>query len=145
MRYDRDNLLRNLVIVSVGWAILFFFGLLIFHLGLSVSVHRIALFCAISCIMQLCITPWLIISSRRTNGNPSTKTRQTALALAIWITSNLFVVLVFVQYGRAANWTATLWFDGLISTILALRSSLSAHLEWQGRHNAQLQRANNRP
>ena len=117
MLYNRDNLLHNLAVVIGGWTIVFLcFGLTIFHLGLSVSVPRIALFCAISCALQLSITPWMF-SSRATNRNPSGNTRQIALAFSLWITSNLFVFLVFIQYGKAANWNATLWFDGLISII----------------------------
>ena len=117
MLYNRDNLLHNLAIVVGSWTIIFLcFGLPIFHLGLSVSVPRIALFCALSCALQLSITPWLFFS-RATNRNPLGKTRQIALASAIWITSNLFVFLIFIQYGKAANWTTTLLFDGLISMI----------------------------
>lgn len=117
MHYNRDNLLHNLTVVLAGWIVMFLcIGLPIFHLGLSVSLQRIALFCAMSCALQVLITPWLY-SSRATNQHPEGKRLQIAAAFAIWATSNLFLFLVFIQYGKAAHWTATLCFDGLISII----------------------------
>jgi hypothetical protein len=103
-------------------AYFFLLGIPIFHFGLSVSVFKIALFCAISCALQLAVTPWMF-SARITSENPTGNMQKMFGALALWGTLNLFTLLIFIQHAALladGYWEATLLFDGFVSSVLGL-------------------------
>jgi hypothetical protein len=94
--FDNDRLSHWFAGSVLTWAAIFlFWGVLVFHCWLKVSIATIAMFVGLGCAVQLVITPWLY-SARATRQNPEGRRCRRAAAMIVWMSATALLLFCYM-------------------------------------------------